>query len=112
MDEGRYLLAKLSEGYVGRDVSDKIANGQHAIATVFHVGMKSVGRFAGASVDDGYKVGRDHNAVLAIVHRVFANDLLFDDFHAFNDQLSVNLLWVLVCVWDVPGCATHRQAVG
>ena len=59
MDKGRYLLAKLSEGYVGRDVSDKIADGQHAIATVFHVGMKPVGRFAGASVDDGYKVGRD-----------------------------------------------------
>ena len=66
MDKGRYLLAKLSEGYVGRDVSDKIADGQHAIATVFHVGMKPVGRFAGASVDDGGEIGRDDNAVLAM----------------------------------------------
>lgn len=91
MDKGRYLLAKLSEGYVGRDVSDKIADGQHAIATVFHVWMKPVGRFAGASVDDGYKVGRDHYAVLAIVHRVFAYNLLFNDFHTFNDLLSIKL---------------------
>lgn len=80
-DVSRNTLHELCASGLFRHLADITADEQHRIAPVAVEKAMSILRFTGGTIDDGYKVICDDDAVLAFLSGVLGYAVLLDYFH-------------------------------
>lgn len=78
---GRNTLHELRASRLFRHLADIMTDEQHRIASVAVEQTMAILRFTGGTIDDGYKVICDDDAVLAFLSGVLGYAVLFDYFH-------------------------------